>query len=353
VTKDENTVNESVYPHSWTREGFLGDACVTLRPHPINEYTSVDGPHAPHRLDLTAVETEDRTDASKPPTVVARSRDDLSLSVSRLAEPSPYVWRNAEFDEVHFVQEGHLDYVTDWGTLTAEPGDFVFLPRAASYRIVPTQTPTLRLVIETPEPVSMSPQASPGMINAARDVVRPDPARSSQTEGECVLVLRTSDGLTRFTMPRDPLAMTAIVAGQAPVWKVNLASIQPVTYWPNGGPPSQFAETPTKDLLLYTLSSRPGGRPPQHHNADYDELVFFFRGPAAYGGLSEPGSGFWIPKAVAHWGPREDPEGGYLAWLIESRATMRLTPAGQAAAELMETGLFYPLHGQPPATTTR
>jgi homogentisate 1,2-dioxygenase len=340
-------MTDEVYPHSWTRQGFLGDACVTLRPHPINEYTSVEGEHAPKRIDLTSVVSDDASDPAAGPTVFARSRNDLSLAVSSLAEPMPHVWRNAEYDEVHFVQEGELDYVTDWGTLSAEPGDFIFLPRAASYRVVPTTTPTLRLLIETPEPVSMNPQAVPGMINAARDVHRPDLQRTSDAAGETTLVLKTSDGVTRFTMPRDPLAVTAIVSGQAPVWKVNLAKIQPLTYWPGGGPPSQFAETPSKDLLLYTLSSRPGGRPPQHHNADYDELVFYFRGPASYGGLSEPGSGFWIPKAVAHWGPREDPEGGYLAWLIESGGTMRLTPAGHEAAELMETGLFHLLHPKP------
>lgn len=343
-------MDDTVYPHNWTRQGFLGDSTVTLRPHPINEYTSVTGLHAPHRVDLTAIKAADATDPSELPTVFARSRNDLSLAVSAISKPAPHVWRNAEYDEVHFVQEGEIDYVTDWGTLSAQPGDFIFLPRAASYRVVPTTTPTLRLIIETPEPVTINPQSMPGMINGARDVRRPDPTRTSQSGGETTLLLRAADGITRFTMPRDPLAMTTIVAGQSPVWKVNLASIQPLTYWPNGGPPSHFAETPTKDLLLYTLSSRPGGRPPQHHNADYDELVFYFRGPAAYGGLSQPGSGFWIPKAVAHWGASENPEGGYLAWLIESGGTLRLTPEGLAVAELMETGLFYPLHSDKAAT---
>jgi homogentisate 1,2-dioxygenase len=336
-------MDETVYPHNWSREGFLGDFAVTLRPHPINEYTDVTGPHAPHRIDLTAIKAIDATDPAGLPTVFARSRNDLTLSVSARSEPTPFVWRNAEYDEVHFVQEGELDYVTDWGTLSVQPGDFVFLPRAASFRVVPTTESTLRAIIETPEAISMNPQAQPGMINAARSVHRPDPARTSQASGETTLLIRTAEGCTRFTMPRDPLAMTQVVYGQVPVWKVNLGDIQPVAYLPAGGPPSHFAETPTKDLLLYTLSSRPGGRPPQHHNADYDELVFYFRGPAAYGGLSEPGSGIWIPKAVGHWGPSEDPEGGYLAWLIESGGTIRLTSEGLAAAQLMETSLFHPL----------
>lgn len=346
-------MDDAAYPHNWSREGFLGDSVVSLRPHPINEYTDVVGVHAPHRIDLTAVKAADATDPSELSTVFARSRNDLTLAVSARVEPTPYVWRNAEYDEVHFVQEGELDYVTDWGILSTRPGDFVFLPRAASYRVVPTTASTLRVIIETPEAARMNPQAVPGMINPARVVSRPEASRTSDADGETTLILRTTDGLTRYTMSRDPLAMTAIVAGAAPVWKVNLADIQPVAYLPAGGPPSHFAETPTKDFLLYTLSSRPGGRPPQHHNADYDELVFYFRGPAPYGGLDRPGSGIWIPKSVAHWGPREDPEGGYLAWLVESGGTIRLTPEGLEAAELMETSMFHPLRGGDSASSAR
>ncbi|MFR9803739.1 hypothetical protein ACL02T_15740 [Pseudonocardia sp. RS010] len=337
-------MNDAVYPHSWTREGFLGDAAVTLRPHPITEYTEVVGTHAPHRIDITAIKTVDASDPAELPTVFAHSRNDLTFSVSARSEPTPFVWRNAEYDEVHFVQDGEFEYVTDWGTLEVRPGDFVFLPRAASYRVVPTTPSTLRVIIETPEPIALNPEALRGMVNTARDVHRPDATRTSQASGETTLLIRATDGITRFTMEQDPLAMTSMVAGQAPVWKINLADIQAVAYLPHGGPPTHFAETPTKDLLLYPASSRPGGRPPQHHNADYDELLFYFRGPAPYGGLTEPGSTVWIPKAVAHRGPEENVEGGFMAWLVESGGTLRLTPEGLGAAVLMETSLFHPLH---------
>ncbi|WP_413812453.1 hypothetical protein [Streptomyces sp. OE57] len=336
-------MEDTVYPHSWTREGFLGDAAVTLRPHPITDYVSVVGPHAPHRIDITKIKALDASDPAEPPTIFARSSTGLTLAVSARSEPTPFVWRNAEYDEVHFVQDGEFDYVTDWGTLAVREGDFVFLPRAASYRVIPTTQSTLRVIIETPETIGLNPEALRGMVNTARDVHRPDTARTSQQSGETILLIRAADGITRFTMKDDPLAMTSLVAGQPPVWKVNLADIQATVYLPHGGPPTHFAETPTKDLLLYPASSRPGGRPPQHHNADYDELLFYFRGPAPYGGLSEPGSTVWIPKAVAHRGPEEDVEGGFEAWLVESGGTLRLTSEGLAAAVLMETSEFHPL----------
>jgi homogentisate 1,2-dioxygenase len=47
-----------------------------------------------------------------------------------------------------------------------------------------------------------------------------------------------------------------------------------------------------------------------------------------------------VPKGVTHNGPAENVPEGYFAWLLESRATFRLTPAAMVVAELMETGLY-------------
>lgn len=326
--------------HLWSREGFNGDMCITIRPYPIVGYTAVQGEHAPRRLDLHDLGLPDRDDPAALPAVFAASRAGVSLAASARSAATPFAWRNAENDELHFVQDGELDYVTDFGTLRAGPGDFVCLPRAVTYRIDRVARPTLRVIIETPEQLRLNPPAPFGMVNFARDVARPDPAQSSRQQGPTELLVKAFDGLTRFTFPDDPLAVVAVIGGQNPVWKLNLANIQPLTYQPHGGPPASFAETASHDLLLYTLSSRLGARPPMHHNADYDELIFYFRGPGAYGALTQPGTLAWTPKSLGHWGPAEDVPDGYLAWLLESSGTFRLTPAGQAAAHPMETGQF-------------
>ncbi|MHB9849065.1 homogentisate 1,2-dioxygenase [Streptomyces krungchingensis] len=337
---DGQTAGPPPNVHLWSRDGFNGDICVTARPYPIFAYTSVEGAHAPHRLDIHDLDLPDARDASALPVVFASSRNDVTLSASARSAPTPFAWRNAENDELHFVQDGTLDYVTDFGTLRAEPGDFVCLPRAVTYRVVPVSTPTLRIIMETPEQLTLKPPAPFGMINTSRDVRRPDPARSSHEEGEVQLLVKAFDGVTRYTLPRDPLALLGVIGGEIPVWKLNLAAIQPLTYLPHGGPPTSFAETPSGDVLLYTLSARPGRRPPMHHNADFDELIFYFRGPGAYGDLTKPGSLAWTPKSVTHWGPVEDVPEGYLAWLLESIGTFRLSPEGLSAAAPMETGLF-------------
>jgi homogentisate 1,2-dioxygenase len=163
-----------------------------------------------------------------------------------------------------------------------------------------------------------------------------------------VVLVRAFDGVTRYVKPHDPLAAVELVRGTVPVWKVSLAEIaaRPRVL---AGPPVAFAGTPHADELLYNLSAVAGKRrPPIHHNADYDEVILYFRGPGAWGAVDEPGTLTWVPKGVVHHGPPEDVPEGYLAFLLDSRSTLRLTPAGRAAAELMETGLY----GRHPAART-
>lgn len=326
--------------HLYTRDGFAGQMCVAIRPHTIYGYESVDGPHAPKRMRLADLDLADRTDAEALPTPIAHSRNEVTISVSGRGAPMPYAFRNVERDEMHFVQEGELEYVTDFGTLRVGPGDFIGVGRAVTYRVTPLSGPTLRVIVETPEVVAVDPPAPFGMVNFGRDLRRPR-VEPFDGEGQTALWVKSFDGITRFVAPNDPLACTAIVDGVAPVWALNLRAISPLAYPSSGGPPAHFAATPSTDLMLYTLSARPPhGRPPQHHNADYDEIIVYFQGPGAYGQITEPGTLVWTPKGVTHWGPPEDVPEGYWAWLVESRGTMRLTEAAHPTARPMETGEF-------------
>ena len=161
---------------------------------------------------------------------------------------------------------------------------------------------------------------------------------SLRQDGDTILLIKSFDGVTRYAKPTNPLASEAVVDGVPPVWKLNLGNIPTDA----NGPPTQFVSSPRRDELFYNLSARPRRRPPIHNNVDYDELIFYFAGPGAWGSVSEPGTLTWVPKGVLHHGPTEDVPEGYLAWMLESRPTMRLTREGQAVAQLMETDLYGP-----------
>jgi homogentisate 1,2-dioxygenase len=250
----------------------------------------------------------------------------------------PFVVRNVDADEIHFVQSGEVKFETDAGSLLANDGDFVCLPRSVAYRFAPTKGKMRSLIVESPSAFGLSPPAPAGMINFARDVHYAEVDQDIPPGGATRLLLKSADGEnTTFVLPHDPLALGDQVPGAVPVWKLNLSKIQVLAYLPEGGPPSPFLSSHAKDVLMFTLSARPGGRAPIHVNADFDEVVHYVRGPGAWGHCTEPGTLTWVPKGVVHHGPREDVPEGYTAWLLETRATLRWTPEAIAASELMET----------------
>ncbi|WP_321946168.1 homogentisate 1,2-dioxygenase [Paraburkholderia sp. J10-1] len=330
----------------WTRDGFLGALSVVTRPTYAPDYLSVEGPHAPRRAVLERLIPGDASDPQALPTTVATSRIGVKVHLSARRAPMPFVVRNVEADEIHFIQSGTVKFETDVGSLIAGEGDFVCIPRAIAYRYGPTDGAMRSLIVESPSALKLSPPAPSGMLNVARDLkyaeIDPDIAPGAPTR----LILKTLDGEnTVFVMPHDPLSLGVRLSDSVPVWKLNLTKIQVHTYLPEGGPPSPFLSSGTGDLLLFNLSARPGGRPPVHINADFDEMICYVRGPGAWGGCTEPGTLTWVPKGVIHHGPSEDVPEGYQAWLLETRATLRWTPEALAISQLMETGNYAPHPG--------
>ncbi|MBB5423133.1 homogentisate 1,2-dioxygenase [Paraburkholderia sp. CNPSo 3155] len=330
----------------WTRDGFLGALSVVTRSTYAPDYLSVEGPHAPRRAVLERLTPDDASDPQALPTTVATSRLGVKLHVSGRRQPMPFVVRNVEADEIHFIQSGTVKFETDVGSLIAEEGDFVCIPRAIAYRYAPQGDAMRSVIVESPAAVKLTPPAPSGMINTARDVkyaqIDPDIPAGGQTR----LILRTLDGEnTVFVMPHDPLSLGVRLSDSVPVWKLNLTKIQTHSYLPEGGPPSHFLSSNTGELLMFNLSARLGNRPPIHINADFDEVVCYVRGPGAWGGCKEPGTLTWVPKGVIHHGPSEDVPQGYEAWLLETRATLRWTPKALAVSQLMETGNYEPHPG--------
>jgi homogentisate 1,2-dioxygenase len=324
--------NEEHREH-WSREGFYGDGINVIRPRHVPDYLSVKGPHAPHRFKIDEVTLPDRSEPDALPVPVLMGRSGVQLSVSGRERPMPFVVSNVEADEVHFIQKGEVAFATAYGNIAGSPGDFVFIPRAVPYTVRPGRGPTLMVIVEIPGAVrlDMAPPFSPQRESATFEF-------SENGEGETTWLVKSFDGVTRYVKPYNILAALSMDGSTNPVWKISLKDIPPN----EAGHPTQFASSPNKDELLYTLSARRRRRPPIHYNADYDEVIVYFAGPGAWGSVKDPGTLTWVPKGVAHHGPPEDVPEGYLAWMLESRSTLRLAPAGQKVAQLMELDMYGP-----------
>lgn len=326
-------------PNLWSRDGFTGANAIALRADYTPTYKTVKGPHAPHRLNIFDIETEDMHSSEALPTPILVARNGLQLAVSKRRSPTPFAMRNTEGDELHFIQSGSVRYVTDFGTIEAGLLDFIHLPRSITYRVEPLSDNLTTLILTSPDPLNFDTPAPFGMINFGKSVRKPTIDPSLQ-EGPKRLILRSFDGPTEFEMVHDPIRAMVQVGGKEPVWALNLRDINPISYGEKGGPPAQFLSTADTGVMSFTLSARPGPRPPVHVNADYDEIILFAEGPGAWGGIADPGTMTWVPKGVTHHGPKESVPEGYQAWLIEVRQTMRLTPNAQEKARLIETSEY-------------
>lgn len=326
-------------PSLWTREGFGGPVAAVVRAASTPDFKSVDGPHCPRRTVMARMTPADESSAGALPSVLANSRSGLRISVSGRREAMPFVVRNVECDEVHFVQSGEVTFSTEYGQLGAGPGDFVFIPRAVAYKFSPKSAAMRSLIIESPWALKVN--APFGVIpptGVVRTSIEPDPATARAT----TLLAKALDDVTRFELPYDPTAVLAQVLGESPVWKLNLAQIQTGTFSPVGGPPVQFITTQNNEFCMFNLSARVALRPPVHLNADYDEFIVYAAGPGQWGGCSEPGTITWVPKGVPHQGPDENVREGYLAWLVECRPTLRWTDDALKQSGLMETSDYGP-----------
>jgi homogentisate 1,2-dioxygenase len=139
----------------WSREGFGGPLSVLIRPTNGTEYISVQGPHAPRRAVLERMVPADQTDAEALPSVVATSKLGVRLLVSGRTRPMPFVVRNVDADEIHFIQSGQVKFETDAGSLLANEGDFVCVPRSVAYRFAPTGKGMRNLIVESPSALQL------------------------------------------------------------------------------------------------------------------------------------------------------------------------------------------------------
>lgn len=334
--------------HLWSRDGFIGQAAIGIQPEYTPDFISAEGLHVPRQFQVEQFACADESDPNALPTPILVSRkQDATISVSRRREPMPFTLKNVEADELHFIQRGSVLFETEFGEIEAGESDFVCIPRAAAYRMTPNTDDFIDVIVESAGALKFDTPAPFGMIDFGQDVRRAVITNPSQTaptqDGNHILIMKATDGITRYVKPVDPLATLNQVGGDAPVWAINLTAIQQISYGGLGGPPAQFLGTKDSAVLMYDLSSRPSKlRPPVHDNADYDEIIYYVRGPGQYGAITEPGTLTCVPKGVTHHGPDEDVPEGYQAWLLETHSTMRFTPEALKQAKLMETSGYGP-----------
>ena len=281
---------EGTYEEEHGRKGFYGKSAHLYHTHPPTDWIRFEGKLRPHCLDLNQLHPTDLDDADGAP-VAFLGNHDIKVYVSRRSKPMPFYFRNADGDELLFVHRGRGTVETDFGPLTFEPGDYIVLPRAVTYRLVPETSDNFFLIIqsqgefEQPEKglIGQTSLYDPGVIVTPEPVPQSS-ARSPRGNDEWEVRIKSDDEYSKVFYPFNPLDVVGW-KGDLTVWKINLRDIRPIMSPRVHLPPSAHSTFITPGAVVCSFVPRPLEQDPAalrvpfyHRNTDYDEFIFYHDG---------------------------------------------------------------------------
>jgi len=148
TTQAHVALPQGTFEEEHGRKGFYGRSAHLYHAHPPTNWIRFEGKLRPHCFDLNLLRPSDGNDPRGAP-LAFLGNNDVKVSVSRRSVPMPFYYRNADGDELYFVHRGEGVVETDFGPLEFEKGDYLVLPRAMTYRVVPRTLDNFFLIIES------------------------------------------------------------------------------------------------------------------------------------------------------------------------------------------------------------
>lgn len=328
----------------YARDGFAGRYAHLYRRHPPVGWTRLDGPLRPRAYDTRELA----------PTVdyLARTlllhNGDVRLHAAAIDAPMPYLFRNADADELLFVHSGAGRLETDFGPLAYRAGDYLLVPRGTVHRLAPT-SPTRILAIESTGEVTFPERGLLGQ-HALFDpavIEVPTPGEGSglgpDPRGEWRVAIQREAELTSAYYPYDPLDVVGWKGTLAPM-RLNVDDIRPISCERYHLPPTAHATFVMPGAVVCSFLPRPLEADPRalkvpfyHSNIDYDEVLFYHRGSFFSRTGIAPGMVTFHPQGIHH-GPQpgaaarvcDATRTDEVAVMIDTRRPLRAAPAAAA-----------------------
>lgn len=291
VTKQAHVdIPEGTVEEEFGRQGFFGRVSHLYRSAPPVGWSRIEGdlrPEALHVRELAGLGAGDYLSGR----VAFLENGEVRLHMARLAgdDAMPYLFRNADADEILFVHRGAGRLESDFGPLDYETGDYLVIPRGTVHRLLPTG-PTELLVIESFSEVGLPERGLLGKHALFDpDVIKvPEPAPPTHDRApgrEWELKIQRQGRLTSVFYPFHPIN-TVGWKGDLTVWQLNVRDIRPIMSERYHLPPSAHATFVGRGFVVCTFLPRgletgdPGALkvPFYHSNIDYDEVLFYHQG---------------------------------------------------------------------------
>jgi homogentisate 1,2-dioxygenase len=336
---------EGTYEEEHGRKGFSGKSAHLYHTHPPTAWIRFEGNLRPHCIDCNKLRPTDHHDPQGSP-VAFLGNSDIRLFVSRRSAPMPFYYRNADGDELFFVHRGAGTIETDFGPLMFEKGDYINIPRAVTYRVVPETADNFFLIIESKTEFE---QPEKGLIgqHALYDpavIETPEPAPLLDDNREWEVRIKADNEYTSIVYPFNPMDVVGW-KGDLTVWKLNMRDIRPVMSHRAHLPPSALTTFVTQGAVVCSFLPRPLEEDPEalkvpffHRNTDYDEFIFYHDGSFFSRDNITPGMVTLHPRGIHH-GPHPKALAGQgkkthtdeYAVMLDGLNPIRVLPAGAEA----------------------
>jgi homogentisate 1,2-dioxygenase len=284
---------EGTFEEEHGREGFFGRVSHLYHAHPPTGWTRIEGNLRPHAFYLDKVTPSDMKDprGSSEPVLY---NDDLILSISRRSEPAPFYSRNADGDELFFIHQGEGKIESDFGVIEYERGDYIAIPRATTYRFVPSVKDNFIVCLEAHSEILPATPEQKGMVGmhaifdmgavTIPDFEPYDKSKENSNGKEYEIRIKRLGEYTSLFYPYNPLDVVGW-KGDLTVFKINMRDIRPIMSHRVHLPPSAHTTFLAHNFVICSFLPRPLEEDPDtlrvpfyHRNTDYDEVLFYHDG---------------------------------------------------------------------------
>ncbi|WP_059021578.1 homogentisate 1,2-dioxygenase [Mycobacterium sp. M26] len=300
------------------RGGFTGRTANIYRRNDPTAFRAV-GPLRPVDVLASELKPSDATDAAGTPLLLF-SNNDCRIFLSRRSEAMPFHVRYIDGDLLCFVHQGSGRLETEFGPLTYRTGDWIYIPKACTWRQSPESESTW-LMIEATDEFRVPPAGPLGRhwpfdpsqaVIPEPEVLEVNPAGDGRDSYEVRLYHRPVDDVqtTTLTYPHHPIDVEGW-RGDNYAFTFNIEDYNVITSDSVHLPPMVHLFMEATGVYVCNFLPKPAESVPgtertpwYHRNVDFDEIAFF-HGGSLYGIPMPPGLISHAPQGVHHGAPEK------------------------------------------------
>ena len=241
--------------------------------------------HRPHHLYTSQLNLDGDYLSSRAPLFY---NQDIIISKGHMTQSMKYLYRNGRRDEIIFVHSGKGKFLSNFGSLDINQGDYIVIPRGVTWQIQINEKMHF-LIIESKHPVSTPDryrnefgQLLEHAPFCERDIQTPN-FENPRNDEEIEVKVKVNGGIQSYTYSYHPFDLIGWDGYYFP-YILNINNFMPITGKIHQPPPVHQTFKSNGFVIcsfvprLFDYHPKAIPAPYAHSNVDSDEIIFYSKG---------------------------------------------------------------------------